>query len=107
MGVDPTFKHLIVSFIRTYYGLSDEFPLDQLLARTRVGKKRNLYLASKLVKELTIRNESSIKVAKTMLQMGFKLASFSFFFHFNHYAVPFVQRSRNTSSDSPVKSLHL
>ena len=48
---------------RPYYGLPDGFPLDQLLTRTRIGKKRNIYLASKLVKELTRRNEFSVKVS--------------------------------------------
>ena len=50
---------------RTYYGLPDSFPLDQLLTRTYTGKKRNIYLASKLVKELTRRNELSVKVLFT------------------------------------------
>lgn len=47
---------------RSYYGLPEGFPLEQLLTRTRTGKKKNLYLSSKLVKELTIRNEHVLKV---------------------------------------------
>ncbi len=36
--------------------------MDQLLTRTRTGKKKNIYFSSKLVKELTVRNEHVLKV---------------------------------------------
>ena len=36
--------------------------MGQLLTRTETGKKRNVYLTSRLVRELVIRNGSGIKV---------------------------------------------
>ena len=53
--------------ISPYFGLSDTFPWDQLLVRTYTGKKRNIYLASRLVKELTRRNESVLKVCSLII----------------------------------------
>ena len=53
-----------------YFGLPDTFPSDQLLVRTYTGKKRNVYLASNLVKELTKRNESVLKVCYSACTLG-------------------------------------
>ena len=47
---------------RAYYGLPEGFPVEQMLTRTKTGKKKNLYLTSRLVKALTLRNEHVLKV---------------------------------------------
>ena len=61
-----THQHCYPLFVwlpfRPYYGLPDNFPSDQLLTRSVTGKKRNLYLASRLVKEILRRNELHVKV---------------------------------------------
>ena len=54
--------------ISPYFGLPDSFPSDQLLVRTYTGKKRNVYLASGLVKELTLRNESVLRVCQLFVE---------------------------------------
>ena len=57
------FKVAYFMHFRVYYGLPKGFPVEQLLTRTRTGKKKNLYFSSRLVKELTIRNEHVLKVS--------------------------------------------
>ena len=54
---------LPLSVFRSYYGLGDAFPSSQLLTRSVAGKKRNVYLTSRLVKELLQRNELHVKVS--------------------------------------------
>ena len=54
--------------ISPYFGLPGSFPSDQLLVRTYTGKKRNVYLASGLVKELTLRNESVLRVCQLCVE---------------------------------------
>ena len=54
---------LHLSVFRQYYGLGDAFPSSQLLTRSVGGKKRNIYLTSRLVKELLQRNELYVKVS--------------------------------------------
>ena len=49
-------------FCRRYYRLAESFPTQQMLTRSETGKKRNFYFSSSLVRELTIRNEHSVKV---------------------------------------------
>ncbi|XP_065913229.1 RNA cytosine-C(5)-methyltransferase NSUN2-like isoform X2 [Dysidea avara] len=53
---DPDWK-----LIMEYYGFQNDFPVGQLLTRTESGKKRNVYLTSPLVRELVVRNGSSVK----------------------------------------------
>jgi tRNA (cytosine34-C5)-methyltransferase len=48
--------------IRRYYRLAESFPTQQMLTRSETGKKRNFYFSSSLVRELTIRNEHSVKI---------------------------------------------
>ncbi|XP_064398499.1 RNA cytosine-C(5)-methyltransferase NSUN2-like isoform X2 [Halichondria panicea] len=57
--------------VAPYYGLPESFPFDQLLTRSVGGKRRNIYLSSKLVKELTIRNEHVVKI----INIGIRLLS--------------------------------
>jgi hypothetical protein len=35
-----------------FYGIDEDFPVDQMLIRSLEGKKRNLYFTSKLIKDL-------------------------------------------------------
>ncbi|CAI7989852.1 RNA cytosine C(5)-methyltransferase NSUN2 [Geodia barretti] len=51
----------VLQLIQSYYGLGDAFPSSQLLTRSVAGKKRNVYLTSRLVKELLQRNELHVK----------------------------------------------
>ena len=37
---------------REFYGIDDSFPVSQLLVRSFHGKKRNIYLVSKAVKDV-------------------------------------------------------
>ena len=66
--IRPTLPLLVSAYLspthlrRPHFGLPGDFPSEQLLTRTFVGKKRNIYLASRLVRELTKRNERAIKV---------------------------------------------
>lgn len=59
---------LMFVLVRPYFGLPESFPSNQLLVRTYTGKKRNIYLASRLVKELTKRNEHILKVTYHKLE---------------------------------------
>ena len=52
---------------REYYGFDQDFPHQQMLTRSETGKKRNLYFVSRLVRELTIVNECTVKVISILL----------------------------------------
>ncbi|CAG9792778.1 unnamed protein product [Diatraea saccharalis] len=51
--------------IKEYYDLNAEFDSTCLLTRCHVGKKKNIYLVSPVVKDLVQRNESNIKIINT------------------------------------------
>eukprot|EP00731_Ephydatia_muelleri_P026085 Em0018g185a len=48
--------------VKEYYGLPDDFAGDQLLTRTVAERKKNVFLASWLIKELTVHNEQTVRV---------------------------------------------
>ena len=54
---------------RPYYGLPEDFAVEQLLTRTKTGRKRNIYFTSKLVKEVTLRNDHLLKVRSVLLKV--------------------------------------
>ncbi|KAJ0171557.1 hypothetical protein K1T71_013107 [Dendrolimus kikuchii] len=51
--------------IKEYYDLKDDFDPTCLLTRCHVGKKKNIYLVSKVVKDVVQRNETNIKIINT------------------------------------------
>lgn len=48
---------------REFYGIDDSFPVSQLLVRSLHGKKRNIYLVSKAVKDVMEMVDDSHKVS--------------------------------------------
>ena len=57
---------VVFVLLRKYYGFTESFPTCQMLTRSETGKKRNFYFASNLLRELTIRNEHTVKVCQRM-----------------------------------------
>ncbi|XP_073962751.1 tRNA (cytosine(34)-C(5))-methyltransferase Nsun2 [Choristoneura fumiferana] len=51
--------------IKEYYDLNEEFDSKCLLTRCYVGKKKNIYLVSPLVRDVVMKNESKIKIINT------------------------------------------
>ncbi|XP_063388076.1 tRNA (cytosine(34)-C(5))-methyltransferase [Cydia fagiglandana] len=51
--------------IKEFYDLSAEFDSKCLLTRCHVGKKKNIYLVSPVVRDVVRRNENSIKIINT------------------------------------------
>ncbi|KAI5641301.1 16S rRNA methyltransferase rsmB/F domain-containing protein [Phthorimaea operculella] len=51
--------------IKKYYELSSDFDPTCLLTRCHVGKKKNIYLVSPLVKDVVTKNEDRIKIINT------------------------------------------
>lgn len=51
--------------IKEFYDLSAEFDSKCLLTRCHVGKKKNIYLVSPVVRDVVRRNEGSIKIINT------------------------------------------
>lgn len=51
--------------IKSYYDLKDDFDPKCLLTRCHVGKKKNIYLVSPVVKDVVQRNERNIKIINT------------------------------------------
>ncbi|KAM3956824.1 tRNA (cytosine(34)-C(5))-methyltransferase Nsun2 [Aphomia sociella] len=51
--------------IKEYYDLNTDFDSTCLLTRCHVGKKKNIYLVSPIVKDLVQKNESNIKIINT------------------------------------------
>ncbi|CAH2097810.1 unnamed protein product [Euphydryas editha] len=51
--------------IKEFYDLNETFDPTCLLTRCHVGKKKNIYLVSKTVKDVVQRNESNIKIINT------------------------------------------
>ena len=49
-------------FFRKFYGIKDNFPVDQLMIRSKEGKKRNIYFASEITKTIMQNNSDRIKV---------------------------------------------
>ena len=47
---------------REFYGVSDDYPVDQLMVRCHEGQKRNLYFVSPAIKQLVQGNEEKIRV---------------------------------------------
>ena len=47
---------------RRFYGISPDFPFDQLMVRCEVGKKRNIYFVSSTIKQLVQTNADKFKV---------------------------------------------
>ena len=58
-------KHIVIH--RAFYGIDERFPADQLLVRSFGGKKRNIYLVSKAVKDVMEMIDDSHKVCNTLL----------------------------------------
>lgn len=57
-------------FQRKFYGIDDSFPADQLLVRSVGGKKRNIYLVSKTVKDVMKLIDDNHKVCCITLGHG-------------------------------------
>ncbi|XP_059056013.1 tRNA (cytosine(34)-C(5))-methyltransferase [Achroia grisella] len=51
--------------IKEYYDLQPDFDSTCLLTRCHVGKKKNIYLVSPIVKDVVQRNETNIKIINT------------------------------------------
>lgn len=51
--------------IKEYYDLKEDFDSTCLLTRCHVGKKKNIYLVSKIVKDVVKSNETNIKIINT------------------------------------------
>ncbi|XP_026750412.2 tRNA (cytosine(34)-C(5))-methyltransferase [Galleria mellonella] len=51
--------------IKEYYDLQADFDSTCLLTRCHVGKKKNIYLVSPIVKDVVQRNETNIKIINT------------------------------------------
>ncbi|XP_053618621.1 tRNA (cytosine(34)-C(5))-methyltransferase [Plodia interpunctella] len=58
-------KEDVFPSIKDYYDLKPEFEPTCLLTRCYVGKKKNIYLVSPIVKDVVQKNESSIKIINT------------------------------------------
>ncbi|ESN96523.1 hypothetical protein HELRODRAFT_68497, partial [Helobdella robusta] len=63
---DPMWKPII-----EFYGISDDFPFDQLMVRCDTGKKRNIYFVSSVIKQLVQKNEDKFK----FINFGVKILS--------------------------------
>lgn len=61
---------LYLSLQRKFYGIDDNFPADQLLVRSVGGKKRNIYLVSKTVKDAMDLIDDNHKVCCITLDHG-------------------------------------
>jgi len=57
------------SSIKEFYGIDDSFPVSQLLVRSFHGKKRNIYLVSKAVKDVMETVDDSHKVINTGMKV--------------------------------------
>ncbi|KAK7114350.1 hypothetical protein V1264_000425 [Littorina saxatilis] len=57
--------------IRDFYGLTDEFPSNQLLYRSEQGAKRSLYFVSKAIRQIVLSNENRVR----FINMGVKFVS--------------------------------
>lgn len=55
--------------IKAFYGIDERFPADQLLVRSFGGKKRNIYLVSKAVKDVMEMIDDSHKVVNTGMKV--------------------------------------
>lgn len=51
--------------IREFYHLSEAFDPTCLLTRCRVGKKKNIYLVSPMIRDVVRRNEEKVKMINT------------------------------------------
>jgi len=48
---------------RHFYGILSDFPFDQLMVRCEMGKKRNIYFVSSVIKQLVQANADKFKVS--------------------------------------------
>ncbi|CAH3020936.1 unnamed protein product [Porites evermanni] len=55
--------------IKAFYGIDERFPANQLLVRSFGGKKRNIYLVSKAVKDVMETIDDSHKVVNTGMKV--------------------------------------
>lgn len=55
--------------IKKFYGMTDQFDSSCLLTRRKSERKRNIYFASELMKDLLLQNEHRIKI----VNMGLKI----------------------------------
>lgn len=55
----------VLPSIKEFYDLKPEFDPKCLLTRCHVGKKKNIYLVSPIVRDVVTRNEDSIKIINT------------------------------------------
>jgi len=51
---------------RQFYGISCDFPSDQLMVRCEKGKKRNVYFVSSVIKQLVQTNAEKFKVSRSV-----------------------------------------
>ncbi|XP_063897586.1 tRNA (cytosine(34)-C(5))-methyltransferase [Helicoverpa armigera] len=58
-------KEDVFPSIKEFYNLNSDFDATCLLTRCFVGKKKNIYLVSPIVKDVVAKNESSIKIINT------------------------------------------
>ena len=56
---------------RDFYGLTDEFPSNQLLYRSEQGAKRSLYFVSKAIRQLVNCNEGRVRVSVALWTAAF------------------------------------
>ena len=52
----------VLSVCRRFYGISSDFPFGQLMVRCEMGKKRNVYFVSSVIKQLVQTNADKFKV---------------------------------------------
>ncbi|XP_076049244.1 tRNA (cytosine(34)-C(5))-methyltransferase Nsun2 [Oratosquilla oratoria] len=60
-----TKEEVIWPTIHEFYGLKEDVDLTLFLARTKDGKKRNVYFTNALVKDIVLNNEDHIKIINT------------------------------------------
>ncbi|XP_006824582.1 RNA cytosine-C(5)-methyltransferase NSUN2-like, partial [Saccoglossus kowalevskii] len=57
------------SSIREFYRVSSTFPHTQLLTRCETGRKNNLYLVNKVIKDIISNNEDKVKVINSGIRV--------------------------------------
>ncbi|XP_026728129.1 tRNA (cytosine(34)-C(5))-methyltransferase [Trichoplusia ni] len=58
-------KEDVFPSIKDFYDLNTDFDATCLLTRCHIGKKKNIYLVSPIVKDVVSKNEASIKIINT------------------------------------------
>ena len=61
-GIRDVTCALVVCY-RQFYGVRDDYPVNQLMVRCQAGQKRNLYFVSPAIKQLVQNNDDKIRVS--------------------------------------------